>query len=559
LHGLLGADLIGFHTHDYTQHFLKCVRRILGYEHDMGYIALSDRVVTVDTFPMGIEFEAFTSRAHDPAVGRQQEEFRRSLGGCQAILSVDRLDYTKGIANRLLGYQAFLEAQPQWHGKVVLVMIVVPSRTGVADYRTMKSRVDELVGAINGKFGTLTWTPVLYQYKAFPQHELVPLYGACDVMLVTPLRDGMNLVAKEYVASRADGTGVLILSEMAGAACELGEAVTVNPNDIAGLAQSLRTALGMPPEAQRQRMVSMRNRLRRYDVVRWAGEFLDTLREGRWRLGHRLLTPAARAQMIDDFRTARRRLLLCDYDGTLVPLQPTPEQAAPGAELLGTLGRLAGLADVVIVSGRPRSALETWFGTLGLSLVAEHGVWARERGEDWTGGPPVCGDWKPKVGELMERYVDLLPGAFVEEKEYTVAWHYRRADPDLATLRARELADHLSGLTSAGDLRVVEGNKVIEVRPSGVSKASACQRFLTQGYDFVLAIGDDTTDEDLFKALPNTAYSIRVGPTQSNARFNVFNQTSALELVEALARTRCMRQVDGVIHAPHYDATPAVA
>jgi trehalose 6-phosphate synthase/phosphatase len=557
LHGLLGADLIGFHTHDYTQHFLSCLRRILGYEHNMGHIALTDRLVTVDTFPMGVEFEVFTSRAHEPMVVRQQKEFRQSLAQCRAILSVDRLDYTKGIANRLLGYQVFLEAHPQWRGKVALVMIVVPSRTTVPEYQKMKSRVDELVGAINGKFGTLTWTPVVYQYKAFPQHDLVPLYGACDVMLVTPLRDGMNLVAKEYVASRVDGTGVLILSEMAGAACELGEAITVNPNDIGGLAQALREALEMPAVTQEQRMASMRDRLRRYDVVRWAGEFFDTLKESAWRLGRRLLAPAVRAQLVSHFRAAHRRLILCDYDGTLVPLQATPEQAQPGNELLGTLGQLARLAEVVIVSGRPRLTLEAWFGSLDVSLVAEHGAWIRERGQDWTGGMRLGGDWKPEVEEFMERYVDLLPGAFVEKKECTLAWHYRRADPELGSRRARELVDHLSSLTRASDLKVVEGNKVIEIRPSGVSKASACQRFLSPEYDFVVAIGDDTTDEDLFKALPATAYSIRVGLAPSSARFHVLNQSSALELVEALATSRDGNEEGTVSHA--YDAMPAAA
>ena len=530
LRGMLGADLVGFHTHDYAQHFLKSVRRILLEDHEMGRVVLHDRSVMVDTFPMGVEFDTFSARAADSTVARRAGELRDPLGGCRTVLSIDRLDYTKGIANRLLAYRTFLEENPGWHGKVVLLMVVVPSRTGVADYQQMKMRIDELVGAINGKFGGLTWTPILYQYKSFPQEELIPLYNASDVMLVTPLRDGMNLVAKEYVAARTDGRGVLILSEMTGAASELGEAVIVNPNDIGGMAAAIKTALEISPERQTHAMTLMRERLRRYDVSRWADDFLEALREDRSRLDRRLLTPAIRERALHDFRAARRRLLMLDYDGTLAPIAPTPDEAAPTPGLLKTLARLAGHADVVVVSGRPRATLEAWLGRLDIALVAEHGIWVRERGGEWTGIGGLSGDWKPGVRDLMERFVDRLPGAWIEEKEFGLAWHYRLAD-----LRARELTDHMIDLTETSDLRVLPGHKVVEVRPAGTSKGSACQVFLSREPDFVLALGDDTTDEDLFRTLPPTAYSIRVGLTQSYARFNVRDQGDAIALVEAMA------------------------
>ena len=291
LEGMLGADLVGFHTHDYAQYFLKSVRRILGHDHEMGRVMLPDRLSRVATFPMGIDFEAFSARGAEPEVTGKRDELRGTIGGGKAVLSIDRLDYSKGIANRLLAYRAFLEANPDWRGRVVLLMVVVPSRTGVEDYQRMKSRIDELVGAVNGTFGSLGWTPVLYQYRSFPQQELVPLYGASDVMLVTPLRDGMNLVAKEYVAARADGRGVLILSEMTGAASELGEAVLVNPNDIPEMARAIATALEMPEEEQARRMTALRDRLRRYDVVRWADDFLEALGEDRSRLDRRHAVP----------------------------------------------------------------------------------------------------------------------------------------------------------------------------------------------------------------------------------------------------------------------------
>jgi len=535
LEGMLGADLVGFHTHDYTQHFLKCVRRILGHDHELGRVMLPDRLARADTFPMGVEFETFSARAEEPAAAGRRDELRGPIGAGKAVLSIDRLDYSKGIANRLLAYRAFLEGNPEWHDRVVLLMVVVPSRTGVEDYQRMKARIDELVGEINGKFASLSWTPVLYQYRSFPQADLVPLYGVSDVMLVTPLRDGMNLVAKEYIAARADGRGVLILSEMTGAASELGEAVVVNPNDLPEMARAIATALAMPEEEQRARMATLRDRIRRYDVTRWADDFLAALGEDRSHLDRRILPAAIRGRIIGEFRSASRPLLLLDYDGTLVPLRPTPEEAAPDPELLATLGRLARRGEVVIVSGRPRATLDSWLGGLDVGLVAEHGAWVRERGRDWAAAGVHRGDWKPGVRDLMERYVDRLPGARVEEKEFALAWHFRRADADLAALRAQELTDHLIDLVETSDLRVVPGHKVIEVRPSGTSKGAACRVFLSRAHDFVLAAGDDTTDEDLFRALPPTAYSLRVGLVQSQARYNLAAQADVIGLIGDMA------------------------
>jgi len=535
LDGLLGADLVGFHTHDYTQHFLRSVRRILGLEHQMGETVQGQRVIKADTFPMGIDFELFAEAANGPEAMRAQEELLRQLGDCKTVLSIDRLDYTKGIDKRLLAYQAFLKANPAWHGRVVLVLIVVPSRTGVEQYRKMKSRIDELVGQINGRFGSLAWTPVVYQFKHFPMEPLAGLYSASDVMLVTPLRDGMNLVAKEYIACRTDGSGVLVLSELAGAASELGEAIQVNPNDIRGMAEALRDALESPCEEQVERMAVMRERLRRYGVVRWAEDFLRELSADRPRPDRNILSDDGRRQIVRAYRAASRRLILCDYDGTLVPIKRHPRLAVPSPELSSLLGRLAAAADVVVISGRDRAALDGWFGSLPIGLVAEHGAWVRERGGDWARRQGLSDEWKPRVRDMMELYVDRLPGAFIEEKESGLAWHYRRAEPDLAALRVKELTDHLIALTENGQANILEGDKVIEVRPIGVGKGAAARAFLCRDYDFILALGDDTTDEELFRALPEEAYSIRVGTAQSFARFNVYQQRDGLELLEALA------------------------
>lgn len=542
LDGLLGADLIGFHTHEYTHHFLQSVLRIFGLEHRLGLISAPDHVVKVDTFPMGIDYERFANAIADPEAERELQRLRETLPGLKLVLSVDRLDYSKGITHRLEGYELFLESNPACHGKIALLMVVVPSRIGVMQYDLMKKQVEELVGKINGRFGRVGWTPVVYQYRHVPFHSLAALYAVSDICLVTPLRDGMNLVAKEYLASRKDGSGVLILSEMAGAAKELPEAIIVNPNNIGEIAAALKDALETTPAEQAQRNSLMQRRLRRYNVNRWADDFLSGLAAMRetQRLGEsKLLYGGARESIVAQYRSAQRRLLLLDYDGTLAPLARHPALATPGADLLDFLARL--VSDdrnvVVITSGRERQTLEQWFGHLPLGLVAEHGAWVQPAGEIWQRTQTQASDWKSEILPVLELYADRLPGSFVEEKEESLAWHYRMADPEQSQLCAPELVDHLQNLTAKIDLQVVQGSKVVEIRRSGVDKGGAARSWLAErDYDFVLAIGDDVTDEDMFAALPEGAVTIRVGVVGTHARYNLRSVADVLDLLHTLAQ-----------------------
>ena len=542
LQGLLGADLVGLHTYDYTQYFLTSVLRILGYDHNIGEIMTPNRVVKADAFPMGIDFEAFQSATISPQVQRERATLTEQLPPVKIVLSLDRLDYTKGIIHRLHGFEVFLEQYPEWRRRVILALMLVPSRTGVEDYRRIKKQVEELVGRINGHFGTLDWVPIVYQYRSWPFESLVALYGLSDVGLVTPLRDGMNLIAKEYVASRADKTGVLILSEMAGAAQELGEAILINPNSPEEIAAALKQALELPQAEQIKRNQKMLTRLRRYDVVSWAKDFmrgLDGIKEAQGRLNARLLVPARREQLIQEYAGAGRRLLFLDYDGTLVPFAPTPQEARPPAALLDLLTQLGEdpANEVVLVSGRDKETLQHWFGPLPVGLIAEHGIWLRGQDEAWRMLRPLGAEWKPRIRPLLEMQVDRLPGSFVEEKSFALVWHYRKADPELGPLRAKELLELLMGLTANIDVQVLQGNKVIEVKSAGVNKGVAALHWMEQAApDFLLALGDDWTDEDLFRALPAGAYSLKVGLQQSHARFNLRDQTEVGPLLEDLAR-----------------------
>ena len=483
---------------------------------------------------------------------------------------MDRQDYTKGLINRLQGYDLFLKRNPQWHGKVVFILSVAPSRIGVESYQEMKQELEQTVGRITGAYGNVHWTPLIYQYRNLGLEEIVALYRACDVALITPLRDGMNLVAKEFMASRPDQTGALILSEMAGAAKEMGEALIINPFHHEDFAQALEQALTMPAEEQVRRNKLIQERLRRYDVNRWADDFIQAMQatqktEATRRA--RSLTSKAQAGLVQQFKSAERRALLLDYDGTLVPFAQSPRLARPDAELLNLLSVLGAdpANEVVIVSGRTRRDLEEWFGKLPVALVAEHGIWLRQlqaprperelsqlaapsknpplRIEDnprspgeWKMLKNITTEWKERVRPILQLFVDRLPGALLEEKEFSLAWHYRRADPDQASQRAKELLDDLAGFTRNIDVQVLEGNKVIEVRNTGVNKGLAAVDWLAgHAPDFILGIGDDGTDEGLFRVLPPTAYSIRVGLANTTARYFLSNHTAVRRLLRELS------------------------
>jgi len=541
LQGLLGADFIAFHTHDYAEYFLRSVHRILGREHRMGELMVKDRPVRVGAAPMGIDFRKFHDAAATAEVQSVQKKLQQMLGDSKIILSVDRQDYSKGILHRLQGFEAMLELNPEWRGRVTLVMVVVPSRIGIADYEGMKKQIEELVGRINGRFGTIGWNPIIYQYRALPFDDLVALYAMSHVALVTPLRDGMNLVAKEYIASRRDKSGVLVLSEMAGAAKELPEAIIINPNNREEVASALNAALEMDVAEQVRRNTIMQDRLRRYDVTRWAMNFLTELLSIK-----RPDEPAtvksfgfsARARLIRHYRHSARRLLVFDYDGTLVPFAPAPDLARPGSTLLRILGALCGdpKNDVVLATGRDRATLDQWFSGVGLGFIAEHGVWSKEWDGAWKLLKSLEVDWKKRICPILQMYADRLAGAFVEEKEYSLAWHYRVADPEQGTAVARELTDHLLDFTANIDVQILRGNKVIEIRNPAINKGVAVQQWLSKAdFDFILAIGDDWTDEDTFAILPARAHSFRLGEAaRTQARYYLRDPGEVVRILEDL-------------------------
>lgn len=541
LEGITGSDLVGFHTYDYALNFLKSSQRLFGYEPNMGQIIANERIIKVDTFPMGIEFDRYYYSQEDPKVQSEIEKFKKDLGNYEVILSIDRLDYSKGILERLEAFNRFLEKNQEYKEKVVCILVAVPSRTQVAQYKKLKSKIEELIGKINGKHGTIGWTPIHYLFKSFSFSALAALYNFASVCLVTPLRDGMNLIAKEYISSKMDGNGVLILSEMTGAAKEMGEALIVNPNNIEEMADALKTALIMPLEERIKRTRMMQRQMKRYNVVRWAEDFvlkLKSIKDLQEEMNMRLLKETEALKLKDHFSRSKKRLLFLDYDGTLIKFFNKPEDAEPNDDLLLLLKVLSQNPknEVVLISGRDKEALTNWFGHLNINLVSEHGVWIREKKkETWKILKPMSNDWKEEIRPILELHVDRTPGSFIEEKEFSLVFHYRKADPEIGSIRVSELKDNLLSLTGNKNLQVLEGNKVIDIKNSEINKGYAAMKWLSnEDWDFILCIGDDVTDEDMFMVMPKNAYSIRVGLQPTSAKYNIKSPEEVILFLKTL-------------------------
>ncbi|MCW3808054.1 bifunctional alpha,alpha-trehalose-phosphate synthase (UDP-forming)/trehalose-phosphatase [Plebeiibacterium marinum] len=534
--GMLGADLIGFHTYDYERHFFSCVRRLFGYEISFNQIHIEERIIIADSFPMGIDYEKFLKSAQEVGMKsitekselhKELDKYFLSSPDRKLILSIDRLDYTKGIPNRLKAFARFLEKYPEFRQKVTLIMLAVPSRGQVDHYQQLKKEVDELVGQINGAYGSINYTPIWYFYRSLPFNNLIELYSSCDVALITPVRDGMNLVAKEYVASRINNTGALILSEMAGVAKEMGEALLINPVDDEEMADCIHQALTMPVDEQKSRMSFMKERIQRYDVFKWANEFIKSLKKAesiQTDFLAKRITKQLANKLVEKYSGSKKRAIFLDYDGTLAHFKKNPLDAKPDEELHSIIKNLTSNKQntVTIISGRDRYTLEKWFNGHKVNLICEHGVWLKTVDGEWEMLTTVNNNWMPNVRPVMENFVDRTPGSFIEEKNYSLVWHYRKSEPEQGELRANELKDELNTHLSNHNLEIMEGNKVIEVKSGGINKGVAALKFLNnQPFDFIMAIGDDWTDEFMFRELPESAVTIKVGLKHTKAAYKV--------------------------------------
>ncbi|MGK7394084.1 MAG: bifunctional alpha,alpha-trehalose-phosphate synthase (UDP-forming)/trehalose-phosphatase [Candidatus Cyclobacteriaceae bacterium M3_2C_046] len=540
LKGMLGSDLVGFHTYDDMRHFLSSVGRIVALSNSQGHIETGKRTMVVDSFPMGIDYDKYAASASSGETQDRVDKYRESLKDQKLIISIDRLDYSKGIPQRLKAFELFLEKYPEYRQKVTLYMVVVPSRDKVEKYKILKEEVDELVGRINGHYGRISWTPIQYFYRSFPLGALSAFYKMADVALVTPMRDGMNLVCKEYIASKNDDPGVLILSEMAGASKELSDALIINPNNINQIANGIHEALKMPSNEQKRRIRIMQGTLKKFNIHHWVNLFMDRLdyiKNKQQTLATKNIDQETIQKISRAYKQAERRLLFLDYDGTLIKFNEDPQKAMPDADLRFILNNYANdpKNKVVIISGRDKVTLQNWFEEFDLDVIGEHGVWLREQDNDWRTIEDLNNDWKAEILPVLELYVNRTPGSFIEEKDYSLVWHYRKVETGLGELRTREISSHLKYLASNINLQVLEGNMVVEIKSMEVNKGKAATNWLNKyTADFVLAIGDDWTDEDTFKVMPEHAFTVRVGSTSSSAKFNIDNYMEVRELLKNL-------------------------
>ncbi len=537
LEGLLGADLIGFHTYDYERHFISSIRRIMGLETYFNQIRYGKRVLKVENFPMGIDYEKFHGKAVElmektpkglVSFRDQIERHVRVKKENKIILIVDRLDYTKGIINRLNAYMSFLDNYPEFKEKVSLLLYVTALRENDTENREIKKELDSKVGRINSEYGRIDWTPVHYFNEQLEFDKLVQVMVSSDVAMMSPLRDGMNLIAKEYIASKPDHKGVLIISEMAGASKELGEAIIVNPHNPSELSAAIHTALSMPEEEMVRRNKILQKRLSTYTQSKWASDFINGLNSVKkiqeYNLTRKISDLISRA-ILERYNHSEKRMIFLDYDGTLQGFFKDPQNARPDAELYSVVKALISdqQNNVVIISGRDKETLSTWFDEKWrLGFIAEHGVWTKDPGEEWRMLDQIDKGWMEIIRPTIDFYVDRTPGSFIEEKNYSIVWHYRDADPDLGMQRSLELKDELQSLVTNLNLEIMDGDKVIEIKNSGINKGRAALARLGEiEYDFIMAMGDDWTDEFTFEALPEDAITIKVGDKSTRAKYYV--------------------------------------
>ncbi|GAX74440.1 hypothetical protein CEUSTIGMA_g1889.t1 [Chlamydomonas eustigma] len=535
LKAVLGADLIGFHTYDYARHFISSCTRILGLEGTPEGVENNGSVTRVGTFPIGIDPERFTRSLETEEVQSNIAKLLNRYAGRKIMLGVDRLDMVKGIPQKLLAYEKFLEEHPEWRDKVLLVQIAVPSRTDVPEYQKLRSMVHEIVGRINGQFGTLTYVPITHLDTSLSFTELCALYAVTDVALVSSLRDGMNLVSYEYVACQSDNAGVLVLSEFAGAAQSLGAgAILVNPWNITDTAQAIADALTMSEEERRERHRQNYMHVQTHTAQNWADNFIselnDTHIEADLRMRH-APAPLNMQDVVGCYEMSKRRLIVLGYNATLTTSVEAPRGPKRHFDQVKALAKvnpkiIASIQElcqdpnntIVILSGSETSKLEDVFASLPIWLAAENGVYVRPPSMMGQTGRStwvalfdnINRDWMEAVQLVLDYFCERTPRSFVETRETSLVWNYKYADMEFGRTQARDLLQHLwTGPISNAPVEIIQGGRSVEVRPVGVTKGLGMQRLMgliaemeggvNSAYDFVLCIGHLLVrDENIF-------------------------------------------------------------
>jgi trehalose 6-phosphate synthase/phosphatase len=533
LKSLLKCDLVGFHDLSYLTHFKTSLHRILG-ENVTGNDENKWGV-----YPISIDVAHFEQLAQDHQTIELIEEYQRTKGDKKWILGVDRLDYIKGLLMKLKAFREFLRTNPDQVGLIQFFQVVIPSRTDVPEYKNLKNRIEQLVSSINGEFGTPTYMPVHYLFHPVTPFELSALYQVSDVLHIGSRRDGMNLVSLEYVVSQQDDSaGTMLLSEFTGAHSTLSYAISINPWDIEGTALKMKEALTRPEDQRRSDMAAMKNFLKNYTSSDWAQVFLRDLNRHRVEEeGIEFVSTRGNFPWMKELE-GKRVAFFCDLDGTLIPIVSHPSKARVQEDTAQLLRHLAKIQDCqfVIVSGRDTEFLEKQFirEKMRFHLAACHGAYGYSPAEGkWMDlVPHENGQWKEQALEALKLYTMRTPGSFIEDKGHAITWHYRNSPPNFAEFLANKLFIELEESLTSFPVQVKRGKKVIEVKSVHANKGVFVQQWLQQQPaeqrpEVVVALGDDTTDEDMFSTLQQMdipAYCIKIGPGQTHARYMIKEQ-----------------------------------
>jgi trehalose 6-phosphate synthase/phosphatase len=531
IEGVLGADLVGFHTFGYLRHFRSAVLRLLGIESDITTIRHHSRHTQLNVYPIGINAARFAEVLKGEEFAAHLKQLNETYHDQKVILSVERLDYTKGILRRLEAIDRFLSAAPDVD-RIKFIFVSVPSREGVEQYQELREEISRQIGRLNGRYATLNNSPIHFIHGSVQFPQLCALYARADVGLVTPLIDGMNLVAKEYVACQGEhaggpaGGGVLILSEFAGAAEELFNALIVNPYDPGAVANAIRDALAMDQRERASRMAPMRQRVLRMDARTWAGSFIGDLAKQEPAVEPHRQIEEAIERVRGALSGGGRVAMFLDYDGTLREIVRDPDAATPTAPIIELLERLCAMPnlDVTIISGRSETDLQAFLGRFPLGLIAEHGAAIRpSHDNEWQRlDRNISYAWKEEILRLLRLYEQSTPGSQIENKRTSLVWHYRNADPEFGAWKAGHLASELASLLANDPVQIRHGRKIVEITPSHINKGAAVMQMIDRhAYDLILCAGDDQTDESMYRLELEHLLTIKVGDRQTQAQYRL--------------------------------------
>ncbi|CAN6448641.1 unnamed protein product [Victoria cruziana] len=587
LRSLLNSDLIGFHTFDYARHFLSCCSRMLGldYESKRGYIGLEyyGRTVSIKILPIGIHMGQLESLLNLPKTSSKIEEIRERFQGKTLILGVDDMDIFKGISLKLLAMEQLLEQHSDLRGELVLVQIANPARSSGKDVHEAKREISLIAERVNEKFGYPGYEPVVLIDMPIPLYEKIAFFVVAEGCVVNAVRDGMNLVPYTYVVCRQGTTqldramgippgtkkgSMLVVSEFIGCSPSLSGAIRVNPWNIDAVADAMKTAISMGDTEKHLRHEKHYRYVSSHDIAYWARSFDQDLerackahfKKRCWGIGFGLgfrivaLSPNFRKLSIDHivsaYRRTSRRAILLDYDGTMMPHASINK--SPSAEVISVLNSLCNDPSntVFIVSGRGRDSLGDWFSPCAsLGIAAEHGYFIRwHKDYEWE-SPSIAVDfdWKQIAEPVMRVYTEATDGSSMEIKESALVWHHQDADPDFGSCQAKELLDHLESVLANEPVMVKRGQFIVEVKPQGVSKGLVAEHILStmstsgETSDFVMCIGDDRSDEDMFESIASAVPTARdifactVGQKPSKAKYYVDDTVQVLRLLHGLA------------------------